>query len=172
MMNVEKPELIPAVPADLDEIWAMCVQVRLRTPTAGWSDEYPTRGLIAADLASGELYKVLDGARIISIMKIRSWADFMAGEEEPDIDGWDPAIHNPCALGRFCVDPDYQGQGLGRRIMLATLDKAKALGYDGAQFHAVTSNPVCNHLYESMGFHKAGHLCEYGTEFYCYDMKL
>ena len=172
MNNLETIELLPAVPADQEEIWAMCVQVRRRTPSSGWSDDYPTRGIIAEDLAGGELYKVLDGTRIVSIMKIRSWADFMAGEESPDIDGWDPSIRNACALGRFCVDPDYQGQGLGRRIMLATLDKARTMGYDGAQFHAVTSNPICNHLYESMGFRKAGELHEYGISFTCYEMKL
>lgn len=169
---MDKIELVKAEEQDLDEIYAMCVLVKERTPSSGWDEHYPTRSILEADLASKTLYKVVQEGKIVSIMQIRSWAEFMKGEEVDDLQDWNPEITRPCALGRFCVSPDCQGQGLGRRVMTATLEKAKAMGYDGARFHTLASNGIATHLYESMGFRTVCKIAEYGMEFYCHEMKL
>lgn len=172
MKDLFEINLVRAPETDLDEIYTLCRYVAANTPTSGWDDEYPTREILAHDLATQSLYKVPHDGKIASIMQIRSWADFLDGEESDDIDGWDQSMQNPCALGRFCVSPDFQGQGLGRRIMAKTLETAKQMGFDSARFHAVTTNPIANHLYESMGFRMAGKIQEYGMEFFCYEMIL
>ena len=52
------------------------------------------------------------------------------------------------------VDPDYQGQGIGRRMMTALLDFA---GHDGVVFLEVrTDNEPAIALYESLGFVRVG----------------
>lgn len=165
-------ELVQAQEADLDEIHALCQNVAACTPTSGWDENYPNREILRQDLATHSLYKVMHEGKILSIMQIRPWADLMAGEEVDDISTWDASVHNPCALGRFCVAPDFQGKGLGRRIMNASLEKARELGYDSAQFHTLKTDDAANHLYLSMGFHKAGQISEYGMEFNCYEKKL
>ncbi len=169
---LQKIELEKAESRELDEICALCTLVKERTPSSGWNEHYPTRAILAADLASQTLYKVVQDGKIVSIMQIRSWAEFMKDEEADDLQDWNPEIINPCALGRFCVSPDCQGQGLGRRVMMAALEKAKSMGYDGARFHTLVSNGIASHLYESMGFRTAGKIAEYGMEFYCHEMKL
>ena len=165
-------ELVQAPESDLDEIHTLCQTVASRTPSSGWNEHYPNREILQQDLAAHSLYKVMHEGKILSIMQIRPWADLMAGEEADDISTWDASVHNPCALGRFCVAPDFQGKGLGRRIMTASLEKARELGYDGAQFHTLKTYDAANHLYLSMGFHMAGQVREYGMEFNCYEMKL
>lgn len=172
MKDTFEINLVQAPESDLDEIYALCHNVAVRTPSSGWGEEYPTREILAHDLATQTLYKVPHDSKIASIMQIRSWAEFQKGEVVDDIKGWNPSTKNPCGLGRFCVSPDFQGQGLGRRVMLKMLETAKEMGYDSARFHAVTTNPIANHLYESMGFRLAGRIEEYGKEFFCYEMIL
>ena len=172
MNEIKEIKLTAAQPGDLDEICALCSDVAARTPNCGWSAEYPNRDILTSDIASGSLYQLRHAGRVVSIMQIRPWADLMAGEEADDIDTWAEGIHNPCALGRFCVSPDFQGQGLGRRVMTESLATARRMGYDGARFHTLSCYGTATHLYDAMGFHRAGMVREYGKEFVCYEMKL
>lgn len=172
MKDTFEIHLVRAPESDLDEIYALCRYVVACNPASGWDDTYPTRAILAHDLATQSLYKVPHDGKIASIMQIRSWADFQREQQADDIDGWDPSVQNPCGLGRFCISPDFQGHGLGRRVMQTTLQTAKQMGYDSARFHAVTTNPVANHLYESMGFRMVGNIQEYGKAFFCYEMIL
>lgn len=172
MEKISSIVLEKAAEQDLDEVYALCQHVAANTPSSGWSSDYPSCEILASDLSSQTLYKVMHAEKIISIMQIRPWALFLQGEEAEDITSWNPNTKNPCGLGRFCVSTDFQGQGLGRRVMQKTLEKAKEMGFDSARFHAEAANPVANHLYESMGFHKVGTINEYGITFNCYEMML
>ena len=169
---IKQVELVLARMEDLDEIFALCRDVAEKTPSSHWGEDYPTRGILAHDLQTQTLYKVTDGKKIVSIMSIRPWTVFMESEDADDIDGWDKSIHNPCALGRFCVSPACQHQGLGRRVMAASLEKAKEMGFDGAFFHMVKGNDIAQALYDSMGFECVGEVDEYGMGFLCFQMKL
>lgn len=172
MQTEIKPVLVPALAEDLDEIYALCRLAASRTESSDWDDEYPSKELLSEDIAAHALYKVMHEGNIISIMLAQPWADYIAYDEAEDIDTWDPEIKNPCALARFCVSPSMQGRGLGRKIMMASLDLAKSLGHDGVFFHASLDNPLTIHLYDSIGFHRAGEVFEYGCHFICYEMKL
>ena len=166
-----KPVLTPAMPEDLEEIYALCRLAARDTKVTDWDDEYPNREILSGDIAAGALYKVIHEGKIISIMMARPWADYIAEDEAEDITTWDPDIKNPCALARFCVSPELQGHGLGRKIMMASLELVRTQGYDGVFFHASKANPLTLHLYDSIGFRRAGEVHEYGTDFICYEMK-
>lgn len=166
-----KPVLTLAEEGDLEEIYALCRLAADKTQTTDWDDEYPSREILAGDIAAHALYKVVHEGSIIAIMLIRPWADYIADDEAEDIKTWSHA-ENPCAMARFCVTPNLQGHGLGRKTMLASIAKAKELGYDGIRFHASKANPLVLHLYDSIGYHRAGEVSEYGCDFVCYEMKL
>lgn len=171
MSNEIDTRLILAQPEDLDEICALCSMVAKRTLNSYWDDEYPNREILSADITCQSLYKILHEGKIISIMQIRSGSDLLASEPEMAAGNWDASIKNPCGLGRFCVSPDFQGQGLGRRVMTASLEKARSMGYDGAFFQAVKPNSTAIHLYDSMGFHRTGEQHSYGLDFIMFEMK-
>ena len=164
-------EMFPAEPGDFDEIYTLCRSAAKGSVSTEWGDDYPNRAIIENDLKTGGLYKFIHKGKIISIMKFRPWSDYIKGEEDTDIDTWDPDIHNPCALGRFCVSPEYMGHGLGRKFLWASVYKAKDMGYDGVFFHAAKGDYVATHLYDSMGFHRAGEVHCYDMDFVCYEMK-
>ena len=61
------------------------------------------------------------------------------------------------------VDPDYQGQGLGRRLMNELISRVKALGVDSMTLEVRPSNTVAINLYTSLGFRSVGQRPKYYT---------
>jgi GNAT superfamily N-acetyltransferase len=53
------------------------------------------------------------------------------------------------------VDPDHRGQGIGRQLVEASLDRAWQLGATGVLLQVYQQNPVALQLYQSMGFRES-----------------
>jgi len=70
-----------------------------------------------------------------------------------------PGRGDHVANAGFMVDPDSQGQGFGRRLAEAVLERARAAGYQAMQFNAVVAtNTGAVRLWESLGFTIVGTL--------------
>ncbi len=54
------------------------------------------------------------------------------------------------------IHKEYRGQGLGKKLMLKTLAKAKAKGLERIELEVYSTNTVAIHLYEQMGFELEG----------------
>lgn len=76
-----------------------------------------------------------DHGRIVGA--ISSWCDTEAG-----------IGHIPNLL----VIPEYQGQGLGRRLIRRVLERFHAHGMTHAKIETLEQNDVGNHLYRKLGF--------------------
>jgi ribosomal-protein-alanine N-acetyltransferase len=59
-------------------------------------------------------------------------------------------------LLNICVDPEFQGQRLGRRILERMLNLAKQRGADTAFLEVRPSNRAAVALYHSLGFNEIG----------------
>lgn len=55
-------------------------------------------------------------------------------------------------LNAFAVLPSRQGQGIGRRILLQTIDLLRAEGEQRIRIEVESDNPRARHLYEACGF--------------------
>jgi ribosomal protein S18 acetylase RimI-like enzyme len=53
------------------------------------------------------------------------------------------------------IDETRRGQGLGRQLMLAAMDKAKAMGCTSIKLNVFGSNDIAIRLYQSLGFRTA-----------------
>jgi ribosomal-protein-alanine N-acetyltransferase len=61
-----------------------------------------------------------------------------------------------CHILNITIDPDYQGQGLGRRLLRHFLDVGIDQRAQTAFLEVRVSNDVAINLYESEGFHRIG----------------
>ena len=65
-------------------------------------------------------------------------------------------LANEGHITNVAVDPDYQGQGLGRGLMNELISRVKALGVDSMTLEVRPSNTVAINLYTSLGFRSVG----------------
>ena len=72
-------------------------------------------------------------------------------------------LANEGHITNVAVDPDYQGQGLGRRMMNELTSRVKALGVDSMTLEVRPSNTVAINLYTSLGFRSVGQRPKYYT---------
>lgn len=72
-------------------------------------------------------------------------------------------LANEGHITNVAVDPDYQGQGLGRRLMNELTSRLKALGVDSMTLEVRPSNTVAINLYTSLGFRSVGQRPKYYT---------
>ena len=64
---------------------------------------------------------------------------------------WAHAVRHVGSLG-MGVLPAYRGQGLGRRLLQACIDKARARGITRIELEARADNAAAIRLYEHLGF--------------------
>ncbi len=72
-------------------------------------------------------------------------------------------LANEGHITNVAVDPDYQGQGLGRKLMNELTSRVKALGVDSMTLEVRPSNAVAINLYTSLGFRSVGQRPKYYT---------
>lgn len=72
-------------------------------------------------------------------------------------------LANEGHITNVAVDTDYQGQGLGRRLMNELTSRVKALGVDSMTLEVRPSNTVAINLYTSLGFRSVGQRPKYYT---------
>jgi ribosomal-protein-alanine N-acetyltransferase len=56
----------------------------------------------------------------------------------------------------LCIDPEFQGNGLGRRLLERLLNRAKQRRADAVFLEVRTSNRVALDLYRAVGFNEVG----------------
>ena len=72
-------------------------------------------------------------------------------------------LANEGHITNVAVDPAYQGQGLGRRLMNELILRVKELGVDSMTLEVRPSNQVAINLYTSLGFRSVGQRPKYYT---------
>ena len=64
-------------------------------------------------------------------------------------------------LLNICIDPDRQGQGIGRWVLNEVIRQARARQAETLFLEVRMSNKVARHLYESEGFNEIGRRFDY-----------
>ena len=130
--------------------------------TSDWDEEYPNREIIEEDIKNEALYVLEDESRIIATISL-------VGEEPVAIKelGWEK--EKSCFLVRLCVAPEYQGKGIGEKVMKSISLVAKKKGYKATHHLAAMANKAANRLYERMGYRDLGLIHVYDTDFVAYE---
>lgn len=72
-------------------------------------------------------------------------------------------LANEGHITNVAVEPDYQGAGLGRRLMNELMGRVKQLGVDAMTLEVRPSNQKAVSLYASLGFKSVGQRPKYYT---------
>lgn len=129
-----------------------------------WDENYPSKALILEDIRNENLYILIDKDEIVAVGYL--------GKNENEDDNWAIHLNNPFGVARICVNPSYQGRGIGSYFMQKLIDEAKHRGADGMHFHVCTKNIAAMKMYEKVGFSNCGlGKSNYGFDFYKFEMK-
>lgn len=60
----------------------------------------------------------------------------------------------------YMVSPDQQGRGIGRTLVVDSIDRARAHGFDAMQFNLVFASNPARPMYEGLGFDVVGRVPE------------
>jgi ribosomal-protein-alanine N-acetyltransferase len=120
--------------ADVKAIWAI-EKLSFPTPWSRWT--------FLAELASPVSHTLVAGPPPPAAWKVWGYAVFwvIAGE-----------MH----ILNLAVHPHYRQQGIGRRLLMEALSRARALGAQTAWLEVRPSNDPARALYESFGFAEVG----------------
>lgn len=108
---------------------------------------------------NGPVYYAVDGDRVVG------WCDVFPYSN--------PRLSHRGGLGMGLI-PEYRGQGLGSKLLLAVVDHSKRFGLEKIELNVYTSNTSAIALYKKFGFEDEGLIRKYrkldGQYFDCLSM--
>ena len=143
-----------ATSGDMETVYAIfcdAVNHMNRNGIPQWDEVYPTPAILQEDLARGELYVAdvpCDGVLAAVVLNEQCDPDYDAAAWE----GGQPYV----IVHRLCVSPHAQGKGVGRALMAAVEEWAKARGYADIRLDAFSQNPHALRMYTRLGYVKRG----------------
>lgn len=147
---------------EIDEVLNLYKNV-IRTTLTTWDDNYPNRELLIKDINNKELF-ALKNNEIIAVAYISNYF-------ESENASWKYNLKNPFRFARICTSPEYQGLGVGTKMLTEIINHVKSLGCDGLQIAVYIKNTAAIRLYEKFNFIKTGEKNEYGFDYFKYELK-
>jgi GNAT superfamily N-acetyltransferase len=166
IMKIDK-----AVPQEIDSIMALIKAAIEKMHNEGieqWGDYYPTREIFLADIDNRTLYAARIDGSIAGIVVLNE----TQSPEYQSID-WRGKNGKVLAVHRLCVDPVFQGQGIGKKLMQFAEHYARENNYSSIRLDAFRDNHISCSLYHSLAYQRRGNVSFYpGRISYCYEKML
>jgi len=144
----------PATEADMQAVYAILSGAIDHMNANGipqWDERYPTPADADGNLQNGELYVAeAENGAVVATVALNQQCD--PEYRTTAWQGGEPWV----VVHRLCVAPEAQGQGVGRGLMLAVEDWARANGYADIRLDAFSRNPHALRMYDKLGYVKRG----------------
>ena len=157
--------------SDLDrllQITRLCAIEMESRKVFQWNEHYPDRQSFVRDVNNSELYVYCIKDMVVGCVSVCSLMDNVYSKVSWKTDG-----KNSIYIHRLAVDPGYQKQGIGSKLMDFAEKKSKSDGFDSIRLDTFSQNTVNQNLYEARGYIKLEDIyfplqSEY--PFHCYEL--
>ena len=158
--------------SDINEIMGLiesCIKNMESQDIYQWDEYYPTREIIGDDIENESMHVLKENGKVIGIIVLN--------EEQPPEWGhvnWSTREGKALAVHRLAVDPKWQNQGIGRRLLDFTEEYAANKRHTSIRLDTYSGNPRAMKLYEKHGYKRVGqvHFAKRELPFYCYEKTL
>ena len=132
-----------------------------------WNDQYPDEETLQADIASETMCLCEKDAAIAAVFVLNqnSYAEYISGN-------WQYAESSFFVVHRLCVNPAFQGMGMGTQAMLAAEAVLRKQGVEAIRLDTFSQNPVAIKLYAKLGYTQVGQFHLPRGLFYLFEKKL
>lgn len=114
---------------------------------------HPTDAMIMEYIEHDTMYILEEESTIVAAMAVT----MLQGEDYLSIDWqFDVKDYEVAVVHILCVNPDFQGQGIGRRMIKESINLAMKEDKKVLRLDALESNLPAHRLYESFGFRCRG----------------
>jgi len=165
-------EIIQAKDSDFIEILYLlkvCILDMNRNGLTHWNSVYPGPDIILNDLAKSSIYLMKDKG----VCKGMVTLDDQEPEEYKGIQ-WPGKAQKPLFVHRLAVHPNWQGQGIARRLMTFSEEFALKNGFDALRIDVFSDSLHARNLCRNNNFSEAGNFLSFFQQqpFICYDKQI
>ena len=157
--------------SDLDrvlQITRLCAREMESRKVFQWNQYYPDRQSFVNDIKNRELYVYCIKDMIIGCVSICSLMDEVYSKVS-----WKTNGKNSVYVHRLAVDPKYQQQGVGSKLMAFAENESKLNGIESIRLDTFSQNKVNQNFYEQRGYVKLEDIyfpLQSEHPFHCYEL--
>ncbi len=159
-----------AVPSDLPDILRVFRTAIRDMDDRGihqWDEIYPSKSILQEDIERKELYVGASDGRIAAAFTLNATHD-----REYETGRWQYAGLRYAVVHRLCVDPAYQGCGIGMKSMEIIENICRSEGIEAIRLDAFSQNPAALRLYKKLGYERAGEVTFRKGLFFLFEKRL
>jgi len=149
------------------DVYTLAIQVMKDMGIDQWDEIYPGEDIIIKDIKNQHMYIGEIDNQIASIVVLNNEYD----EEYKEAD-WKYKDSSFLIVHRLCVNPSFQGKGIGRQTMLLVEKKLSQEGIETIRLDAFSLNPVALKMYNSLGYEKVGEVTWRKGLFYLFEKRI
>lgn len=163
----QKEVFLHATEADAEQILRL-YQSMIGTEFCTWTEEYPTKREVEYDLSRNALFclKNQENGALMGVISIDDDAKVEA------LECWSESLKPSRELSRVAVVPEYQNQGVARRLMGYAMEELKKQGNKGVHLLVSKTNKKAVRSYGKLDFTTVGECQMFGCDFWCYERML
>ncbi len=116
-----------------------------------WDEVYPARYDFEDDIRKNSLFVVYEDDELAAFYVISDESDEAYNNAK-----W---LYGDSyyVLHRFCVSPNMQNKGVGKKVLLHIEEQIKDMGYKAVRLDTFTENPFAQRLYRHNGYEARGY---------------
>lgn len=136
-----------------------------------WDENYPDRESLINDLNSQTLYTYMEDAKVLGIVVLNEKQD----DEYKEITWSTSENDRNLVVHRLAVLPEYQGQGIARKLMDFSEEFARYKGYTAIRLDTFSQNQRNQKFYLKRGYTDLGSVfLKYRKDhpYFCYELIL